>query len=356
MAEDFRGMAADRARGAQRARLIRFYTEQGYEPSQAAAMAAAEIERRSRFDLENRREPGFEGSGAGELAQMNRDYYRQNPGALSNERASDASMPGYDPSRSEVAPRMTYDPIMNRLEGAGSEIQLSRPMTEEDRIVARQTHPIPRGSSEGYQPRQPGIVDRAMNAIAAAREAPQATAPSAQAAETRDGRPAPVAPTQDGTGIPADYVGDAGFVIPSYTGDAVDAEALTQRYGARPSAPAAAPARQAPARQAAPMPPSRPSDMPRSSGEGSGKSWFSGMFKDPYEGKSSQDLFAMQQADPDNKGLYFRAAAKQAQERKDAGETVSQDGMKRGGAAGGHHKDAAIMKALEIIHHMLRRG
>jgi hypothetical protein len=82
------------------------------------------------------------------------------------------------------------------------------------------------------------------------------------------------------------------------------------------------------------------------------------MFKDPYEGKSSRELYQMSQDNPDNNALYFRAATKQDQEMKDA--RTAEEGMKRGGAAGGstggHHKDAAIMKALEIIHHMLRRG
>jgi hypothetical protein len=354
MAEDFRGMIGDRLRGAVRSRLTKFYTDRGYPPEQAATMADVELGRRDRQVLMNQTEPGYQGAGTGELAQMNRDYYRQNPGALSSERASDASLPGYDPSRSEVLPPVRYDRDSSTVTGGGTTVQFSEPLTANRAAEWSSDYPISRGSAEPYGGRgqaQPSIVDRAITAITPSREGPRATVPSAQAPETRDGRTpfaaAPAPERSEEVGEPG-YSGSGG----GYLQAALDVSRNSMAAPAR----AAAPARQAPARQAAPMPPSRPADMPRSSGEGSGKSWFSGMFKDPYEGKSSQDLFAMQQADPDNKGLYFRAAAKQAQERKDAGETVSQDGMKRGGAAGGHHKDAAIMKALEIIHHMLRRG
>jgi hypothetical protein len=56
--------------------------------------------------------------------------------------------------------------------------------------------------------------------------------------------------------------------------------------------------------------------------------------------------------DRDNAADFFRAD-KAMREAQEAGQEVT--GMKRGGAAGGgHHKDAVVMKALEIIHHMLR--
>lgn len=79
---------------------------------------------------------------------------------------------------------------------------------------------------------------------------------------------------------------------------------------------------------------------------------FAGFFRDPYAGKSSRELYELyQQRGDDDPAMYARAASRQLEEQKAAG-------MAHGGAAeggkGGHHKDAVVMKALEIIHHMLR--
>lgn len=82
------------------------------------------------------------------------------------------------------------------------------------------------------------------------------------------------------------------------------------------------------------------------------ESRFAGLFRDPYAGKSSRELYELyQQRGDDDPAMYARAASRQLEEQKAAG-------MAHGGAAeggkGGHHKDAVVMKALEIIHHMLR--
>jgi hypothetical protein len=77
--------------------------------------------------------------------------------------------------------------------------------------------------------------------------------------------------------------------------------------------------------------------------------FLSGLFKDPYEGKSSRDLYGeyqkRQMSGDDDPAMYVRAARREMEER----------GRARGGSAEGskHQKDAAVMKALEIIHHML---
>jgi hypothetical protein len=71
--------------------------------------------------------------------------------------------------------------------------------------------------------------------------------------------------------------------------------------------------------------------------------------------QSKSDLWAAANADPENKAAYFRAAQ---------ADTAPSDGnYKRGGTAGGGgqkaagpHKDAALHKALDIIHTMLTRG
>jgi hypothetical protein len=343
MADTLQEMIANRVGGRDRARLIQFYISQGYEPAQATAIATAEMARQQQA-RQNRPEPGYEGAAGAEMAQMNQDYYRRNPSALSSERANEATLPGYDPSRSEVAPRTTYDPITNRIEGGGGTTQFSSPMTQEDINVARQTNPIPRGSAEPYGGQQPSIVERAIEAVQQSRPA-QAFADSRQGPVVSEGGARPV------MGIPSNYVGSADVDFsqmntePGFSGRGGD----ILQQAMRATAPAARPA----ARPAVAPIPERPAGRTGPNAEGAqGQSWFSNLFKDPYAGKSSQELFQMQQSDPDNKGLYFRAAAKQAEERRAA---PTEDGMARGGTAGGGHgKDAAIMKALEIIHHMIR--
>ena len=71
--------------------------------------------------------------------------------------------------------------------------------------------------------------------------------------------------------------------------------------------------------------------------------------------QSKSDLWAAANADPENKAAYFRAAQTDT--------TPSDGNYKRGGTAGGGgqkaagpHKDAALHKALDIIHTMLTRG
>ena len=78
-------------------------------------------------------------------------------------------------------------------------------------------------------------------------------------------------------------------------------------------------------------------------------SFLSRIFGGSQEPMTREQLWAAANADPENKGAYFRAA--QAD--------INPPAEKRGGAiksAGSGGKDAALHKALEIIHHMLVRG
>lgn len=117
--------------------------------------------------------------------------------------------------------------------------------------------------------------------------------------------------------------------------------------------------------------------------------FFSKLFADPYAGMTSKQMFEMHQRMGDNTGatqLYMRAAAKQAEEARAArtlaervaenkreevplpperpaefGGSPPRDNLTeqkaRGGAASGKGgKDAALLKALEIIHNMMTRG
>ena len=108
---------------------------------------------------------------------------------------------------------------------------------------------------------------------------------------------------------------------------------------ARPSTSAAAPAAMREVTQ-----PSRAAEAPR----GETASLLSRIFGGGQEPQTREQLWAAANADPDNKGAYFRAARVEN----------NPPGEKRGGpvkaATGG--KDAALHKALEIIHHLLTRG
>lgn len=79
------------------------------------------------------------------------------------------------------------------------------------------------------------------------------------------------------------------------------------------------------------------------------------MPSDPYAGMSSAKLMERANANPDDAAAFFRADAALRKERPEMFEKKQEEGMAHGGVAGGkHHKDAVVMKALEIIHHMLR--
>lgn len=77
---------------------------------------------------------------------------------------------------------------------------------------------------------------------------------------------------------------------------------------------------------------------------------------DPYAGMSAAKLMDRANANPDDPAAFFRADAMLRKERPEMFDKKPEEGMARGGTAGGggHGKDATIMKALEIIHHMLR--
>ena len=89
--------------------------------------------------------------------------------------------------------------------------------------------------------------------------------------------------------------------------------------------------------------------------------------RDPYAGMSSQQMFErlnQMGEGPGSAQLYMRAAARQAEEAKAAkeaegkamGGAVDKPGAYASGGGSGNPKDAALLKALEIIHHMVTRG
>lgn len=79
--------------------------------------------------------------------------------------------------------------------------------------------------------------------------------------------------------------------------------------------------------------------------------------QDPYAGKSASQLMASANQDPDNAAAFFRADRALQKERPEMFQSAPTE--KRGGAIKGNAgpgKDAALHKALEIIHHLLTRG
>ena len=111
-----------------------------------------------------------------------------------------------------------------------------------------------------------------------------------------------------------------------------------------------------------PMPPRRPAEFSRPATEEGNQSLLSSIIskltpQDPYAGKSAKQMYEQaqdMQRSGDESGA--NVLIQRAGQMPDAG-------MKRGGTAGaggqkaaGPHKDAALHKALDIIHTMLQRG
>ena len=100
--------------------------------------------------------------------------------------------------------------------------------------------------------------------------------------------------------------------------------------------------------QAATVPPTRPSDLPREHGP---SGILSKIFGQPA---TTRQLFEQSQADPSDSGAWMRAERQYARTHKDEPNfdvtKLNEQGMKRGGAAG---KADSVHKALEIIHHLI---
>jgi hypothetical protein len=122
-------------------------------------------------------------------------------------------------------------------------------------------------------------------------------------------------------------------------------------------------------RPAAPAPAAKPAAAPAAA-PAQGGNFFTNLFKGGPEVQSTGGQLIQRQQGPiqqgqeraqtklnwgdrDNAADFFRAD-KARQELEKSGESFS--GLKRGGAAQSPGKDAALHKALEIIHHMITRG
>jgi hypothetical protein len=154
------------------------------------------------------------------------------------------------------------------------------------------------------------------------------------------------------------YTGPMG----AYLQGSIDAS----RSAPSPAAPAPAPApARAPLRNGipqagAPLPVRRPDSIGQLPGAkpASQEGFFSRIFgQDPYAGKTASQLMETANQNPDSAAAFFRADQALRKERPEMFEQKTDDtqqGAKRGGAING--RDAALHKALEIIHHMISRG
>ena len=392
MATSFAEMVANRTAGATRARLMEFYRSQGYDEPTAAALVVSEMGRRAPPDY-SIPDPGYEGPTSAPLVQALREQAQANPRGLAATRSSDVDLPGFDPTArdfnaqqaAEAAARMQQqaatlhqqmygrssamsDEDVARAEGmatAGREPPRSR-FDPSFRRTAPQTPPT--YSTESFrEPERPSIVDQAVRIV----ERP--TSAAARMAENvmQEGQPsivtpaaaAPAAQTSAAPAFPMDG---------SITGEAYGtpnqrelARAAIQASGMMDSGPGiTAPAATRPAAR----PTARPMVLPPSlelqrqaRSEQPSSSFMSRIFGGP-EYQSTGDRVVKEGGQGVNFGSgdspadFFRA---DRELRKQRPEMFERQAEARGGApkaSGGGGKDAALHKALEIIHHLLTRG
>jgi hypothetical protein len=127
----------------------------------------------------------------------------------------------------------------------------------------------------------------------------------------------------------------------------------TGRYAAQAERPSARPSSSSTARPSSTAP---ATSSPVSSGFSLGN--LLGKIYDPNYQKdmSSRQLFEAAQREPENPVAFFRADKRWREENPNY-QPPSDDNRKRGGAVGGTNgKDAALHKALDIIHSMMMRG
>jgi len=387
MATNFAEMVANRTAGATRARLMEFYRSQGYDEPTAAALAVAEMGRRAPPDY-SIQDPGYEGPTSAPLVQALQEQARTNPRQLSTTRSSSEDLPGFDPTArdfnaqqaAEAAARMQQraatlhqqmygrSPAMSDEDVARAESMATagrEPPRSRFDLSPRRAAPQlpPTYSTESFrEPERPSIVDQAVRIVerptsAATRmaenivredqtgsfpAAPAAVAPSAPAAPMPEAVPTP-APSRQ---VP--YM-DEGRSAYDFILGAVLANAP-------PKAASAASAARPPMR----LPPSRELQMQARSEQPS-PSFMSRIFGGP-EHQSTGDLVVKQGGQGVNFGSgesaadFFRA---DRELRKQRPEMFERQAEARGGAPkspGGGGKDAALHKALEIIHHLLTRG
>jgi len=354
-------------------RLFNFYLKRSFTPGEALSMAKQEMERRAEEEVRNQQ------------------FYQKNPRDLDSTRSE---LPNYSETANELPARdrVQFDPVTGSIvmpsapatrystPSGNNIVRFSNPMTEEETNIARESLPIPRpGNAQDYGERpsanQPGIIDRALLAVglpthvripsfggASAASPAQRYAESTMREDQGGSPPAAAAAAAQPSTAPA-FPMDGSISGETYgtPNQRELARAATQVSGLMDSgqgitAPAAA-ARPVARREL--TQPSRVVEAPR----GETASLLSRIFGGGPEYQSTGDLVVKKGGQGVNFGSgesaadFFRADKALRAQRP---EMFERQAEARGGApkaaAGNGGKDAALHKALEIIHHLLTRG
>jgi len=381
MATSFPEMVANRVASSTRARLTNFYRSQGYDDSTAAALAVAEMGRRAPPDY-SIPDPGYEGPTSAPLAQALREQAQANPRELAATRSSNEDLPGFDPTArefnaqqaAEAAARMqqrsaTLHQQMYGRSSAMSDEDVARaegmatagrePPRSRFDLSFRRTAPqaAPTYPTEAFrEPERPTLVERAMGIVE------QPVSPAARMAENvmREDQggssppaAAPVTATPNAAPAPATSAPPRQAPYMDEGRSAYDS-VLGVVPSSAPSRPAPAVKRDLPA----PLPPRRPEEFSRSEPG----SFLSRLFSGPEYQSTGERVVkeggqGVNYGSGDSAADFFRADKALRAQRP---ELFERQAEARGGApkpvAGGGGKDAALHKALEIIHHLLTRG
>jgi len=213
------------------------------------------------------------------------------------------------------------------------------------------------GQQPGYQAASPSLIDRGVEAVRNAQRSYEERFNPPAAQPGAGGSPGQTLPAASGEYAEPGFSGQSGQILEDAIG------------GSRtPPAPLPTPvkdlvaraqsvaARQAPQQAAAPA-------QQQAAAKPNEQNIFSRIFsapKDPYAGQSSAQLMKTANENPDSAAAFFRADQALRKEQPDMFKARNADvpAEKRGGAVKGNAapgKDAALHKALEIIHHMLNR-
>lgn len=322
--ETLQSMLANRAFGMNRARLVKNYIDQGYSEPVAAAMATAEMYRRNPSKLS-----------AGEAAPV-LDQFNETPASVEEARRT-------MPMQTATVPSQPVKPMGSPVENQEARLNQMRVINAQSRA---QGLPEPYPDVPAAKP-----IDRSsypsslMNTLTQSLGLPGSTqSPPWASAAT----PAPAAPAASPN---AGYEGDSPRERIAVTAvndilarqrEAADRDFGTgdmkfsdETYSASPARSIMSQMRSANPRQSQTQAATAPSQ----------------------ESATLRDLWAAANR-PDASAADFFRADRAMQEAIKKGQDVGYYGQAEGKKAGGavQGKDAAIHKALEIIHHLLTRG